>query len=133
MIANLRVVGAKATAVAFATSAATIEPRCARQVNAYGTQLLNAARRHASGRPGPNVITGQFRGSIQREYFRKDGAVAVSVFSDEPQARRLEEGFVGVDVLGRHYNQPPYPTFMPAAAEVEERFVMAIAKEAITT
>lgn len=61
------------------------------------------------------VLTGRYRASwrIERE---QDQRV---VTTDAPQAARLELGFVGVDSLGRHYNQPPFPHVRPAADLVE--------------
>jgi len=34
-----------------------------------------------------------------------------------PYARRIEFGFHGTDVLGRKYNQPPYPYFYPGVRD----------------
>jgi hypothetical protein len=36
---------------------------------------------------------------------------------------RLEFGFVGVDSIGRHYNQPPFPHFRPAEDEVAPIYI----------
>jgi hypothetical protein len=48
------------------------------------------------------------------------------VRSNSPQGWRLEAGFVGRDVLGRFYNQPPYPHWSPALDYVEPRLVAAL-------
>lgn len=87
-------------------------------VQRYGHALLEAVRRHASGRPGPNAVTGAYRNAMVLEF--RDGGAFVSNQSE--QTRRLEYGFVGVDSLGRMYNQPPYPHFAPALAEVRPKF-----------
>jgi hypothetical protein len=93
--------------------------------------LLTQVKAHASGRPGPNVQTGDYRRSWTRQKV-KDG---YSVGTNRPQARRLEFGFNGVDSLGRYYNQPPYPHLQPAIDIVEpvftarmEEIVAAIAR-----
>jgi hypothetical protein len=103
-------------------------------------KLRDAVRRHAEGRPGPEKITGAYWNSIQVTNDRGAGGLGVAdgvyssrvgrisrgfeaeVYSDAPQARRLEFGFVGADSAGRHYNQPPFPHWAPAIAEVEPEF-----------
>lgn len=82
---------------------------------------------HASGRPGPNAPTGDYRRSISRRVVK--GAVSSTGFvgTDKPQGRRLELGFSGQDALGRNYDQPPYPHFGPALDEVTPAFEAAIA------
>lgn len=82
--------------------------------------LLMKIRARASGRPGPNVITGEYRESWR---VTKQGSGSYMVFTDAPQAARLEKGFIGIDSLGRHYEQPPFPHVWPAADEVEGAFV----------
>lgn len=89
----------------------------------FGVQLLQAVRRHASGRPGPNVQTGQYLAAFYLEY--RDGGAFVG--NPSPQTRRLEYGYVGVDALGRVYNQPPYPHFGPALAEVRPQYLRDVA------
>jgi hypothetical protein len=77
---------------------------------------------HASGRPGPNVVTGEYRDSIQISDTKADKTSATNVVSTgAPQALRLENGFVGVDRAGRHYNQPAFPHWRPALAEMHDR------------
>jgi hypothetical protein len=86
-------------------------------------------RQNASGRPGPNVVTGEYRDSIrlQRSFFGD----AWTVTTKHPAAERLEFGFVGVDSLGRVYNQPPFAHWRPALEQTkaEQR---ALDKQAIT-
>ncbi|WP_367046149.1 hypothetical protein [Streptomyces sp. Je 1-332] len=71
--------------------------------------LVVQVQRNASGRPGPRVVTGKYRASWQSEVHRAGPVIVGAVGTDAPQGRRLEFGFVGVDSLGRHYNQPPFP------------------------
>lgn len=68
---------------------------------------------HASGRPGPNVITGDYRRSWNTTHL----GMASVVGTNKPQARRLEYGFYGPDRLGRVYHQPPFPHVGPAVDE----------------
>ncbi|MFI1161363.1 HK97 gp10 family phage protein [Streptomyces sioyaensis] len=69
---------------------------------------------HASGRPGPNVITGQYRSSWQIETRHLPYGAQCTIGTEEPYGRRLEFGFVGADSLGRVYNQPPFPHVQPS-------------------
>ena len=89
--------------------------------------IQNAAKANAP------VKTGTLRRSIT-SWEAEDGSLAIAVGSrGVPYARRIELGFVGVDSLGRHYNQAPRPYLRPAldseagaaVAEVE-RAVMAL-------
>lgn len=99
----------------------------------WGSVLLGRTRAHASGRPGPNVITGVYRRSIavRHDYDTTQAAAVAVVYSNAPQAARLEFGFKGYDSLGRYYNQPPYPHYRPAQDYVEEKFPEAVAATAI--
>jgi hypothetical protein len=80
----------------------------------------------ASGRPGPRVITGNYRRSWNTVKLNvAGGKVAYSVGTNAPQGRRLEFGFNGTDALGRAFKQAPYPHVEPALAEsVDEMFEM---------
>jgi len=75
---------------------------------------------NASGRPGPNIVTGRYISGIQKRLGRDGGFLGFGgtavgeVWTDAPQAMRLEFGFVGTDSLGRHYTQPPFPHWRPA-------------------
>lgn len=84
--------------------------------NAKG--LREAVIRNASGRPGPNRVTGTYVNSITVRRRRMAGGSVWSVGTDDPRARRLELGFHGTDSDGRVYNQPPYPHWLPAIEEV---------------
>lgn len=94
-------------------------------VRKYGEILQAKIMARASGRPGPNAPTGDYRRSISL-VMRDLGQTAV-VGTNKPQARRLEYGFHGADSRGRSYNQPPYPHFGPAVDEVRGPFRDAVA------
>lgn len=81
-------------------------------------KLQDMTEARSSGRPGPNIITGSYHDS----WFTAvaDGQAVLSNF--QPQALRLEFGFVGVDSLGRHYSQPPYAHLGPAVIEFQPEF-----------
>ncbi len=85
----------------------------------YAEILAQSVRAHASGRPGPRVITGEYRSSIEA---RQSGLLDWEVGTDLERGYRLEFGYVGVDSGGRMRNQRPYPHFRPAADEVESLF-----------
>ncbi len=82
---------------------------------------------NASGRPGPNAPTGDYRRSINRRVIKGTLVSEGYVGTDKPQGRRLELGFSGTDSLGRSYDQPPYPHFGPALDETAPEFKAAVA------
>ncbi|MGW3101314.1 HK97 gp10 family phage protein [Streptomyces sp. NPDC001100] len=99
-----------------------------RTITRHHAMLLRVRiQRNASGRPGPNVITGHYRASWDVRMRIGGGEASAEVFSDAPQARRLEYGFVGVDSIGRHYRQPPFPHVEPAFRQTEPEFIQALA------
>jgi hypothetical protein len=98
----------------FEGAAKRIGPAIARGVQHTGTLGQARIRGNASGRPGPNVITGAYRNSWQTQTRRLPYGAQCTLGTDAPQGRRLELGFVGIDSLGRHYNQPPFPHVQPA-------------------
>lgn len=127
---NARLVGAS-----FARQAATTDTRIAGVVRHHGRLLQTRVRGRASGRPGPRVVTGDYRRSID---FRMSSEVSLGmhvaqVGTNNPQGRRLEMGFTGVDSLGRYYDQPPYPHFGPALDDTTPDFLSALADEAVST
>ena len=91
-----------------------------------GAVLETMVKANASGRPGPRVITGDYRRSITRQSTRTLGRSAVLVGTNRPQGRRLEYGFSGTDSLGRRYSQPPYAHFGPAAEQFRPLFIAAV-------
>lgn len=92
----------------------------------HGALLETAIKRNASGRPGPRVITGDYRRSIHRDVRLTPGGAEVDVGTNAPQGARLEYGFHGTDSLGRSFDQPPRPHFRPAADSIEAAFVAAV-------
>lgn len=95
--------------------------RKADRVTRHHTMLLETRiKANASGRPGPRVITGNYRRSWTSRFA---GGVGI-VGTNAPQARRLEYGFTGADSLGRVYNQPPFPHVGPAV-EVQQPLYFA--------
>lgn len=116
---------------ALATRLAGMSPAArarTRAITRHHAMLLRVRiQRHASGRPGPRTITGQYRASWDVRVHTRSGEVTAEVFSDAPQARRLEYGFVGVDAIGRHYRQPPFPHVEPAFRQTQPGYVRALA------
>jgi len=95
-----------------------------------GGQLLKTRiQAHASGRPGPNAPTGDYRRSWSLRKGREGGNLVVEVGTNAPQGRRLEMGFYGVDALGRHYSQSSFPHVGPAFNETEPSVIAAISRE----
>lgn len=83
-----------------------------------GEDLLKTTVRNSSGRPGPNVVTGQY---ISNFYVSQSRPNSVVLGNRSPQTRRLEFGFYGTDSLGRVYHQQAFPHIYPALAEVTLR------------
>ncbi|MFF9287513.1 HK97 gp10 family phage protein [Streptomyces griseosporeus] len=92
----------------------------ARGVQHTGTLGQARIRGNASGRPGPNVITGAYRNSWQAHTRRIPYGAVCTLGTDLPYGRRLEFGFTGTDSLGRSYNQPPFPHVQPALPFIGE-------------
>jgi hypothetical protein len=86
-------------------------------------QLYDDVRRAASGRPGPDVRSGAYLGSIVK--------TETKVFTSSPYGPRLEYGFTGTDRLGRNYHQPPFPHWRPAAAMLRKQFPRQIKRSVI--
>ena len=92
----------------------------------HGAQLEAEVKRNASGRPGPNVVTGNYRRSINRRTTRQGTTITTRVSSAQDHARRLEMGFTGTDSLGRSYDQKALPHFGPALDSVAPRLQAAL-------
>lgn len=108
---------------AFAT-AGTALPLALQRVSVdYGYQALAMIRRNASGRPGPNAPTGDYRRSWTIK-FHLSGNVTIG--TNAPQGRRLEHGFTGTDSLGRVYAQKAYPHVGPAVRELGPKYRRAV-------
>lgn len=131
-----RVNGAQALVANLTRSAAETQTLMAAVVEKTATDLAALTQQNASGRPGPNAPTGDYRGSWRVEAVR-DGVdeVSRSVGTDRAQANRLEYGFVGADSLGRTYDQAPLPHHGPAVDVIEPVFhaaMEAVARKATT-
>ncbi|MCZ4098299.1 HK97 gp10 family phage protein [Streptomyces sp. H39-C1] len=108
--------------------AAAALPTVAGIVQHHVMLLETAIKANASGRPGPNAPTGDYRSSWTHEVSMTGTSVTGVVGTNKPQARRLEFGFVGPDALGRIYNQPPYPHVGPAVERIRPLFLGALGR-----
>jgi hypothetical protein len=116
---------------AMETAAARVGPAVSLAVRHEAMVLQALIQAGASGRPGPNVITGRYRASWQTQVVpRRHGAIA-TVGTFAPQGRRLELGFYGADSLGRVYAQPPFPHVAPALLQLQPGFAARIATAAV--
>lgn len=106
--------------------AAAALPAVSAVVQHYAMILETRIKAHASGRPGPNAPTGDYRRSWTHEFSAAGLTAEAVVGTNKPQARRLEYGYVGPDSLGRIFNQPPYPHMGPAVEEVRPAFLAAV-------
>lgn len=95
-------------------AAMKIGPAIEKGIKHTGELGVARVRGNASGRPGPNVITGAYRNSWRAETRSLRYGAICTLGTDLPYGRRLEFGFVGTDSLGRNYNQPPFPHVQPA-------------------
>lgn len=88
------------------------------------------------------VVTGNLRDHIHAEQTVDEPERQVYVVTpadpadnevgfDPPYARRIEEGFVGQDSLGRTFNQPAQP-YMRPARDVKEQEARQTIKEGVT-
>jgi hypothetical protein len=94
-----------------------------RTVQQQGRLLRALIMERASGRPGPNVITGDYRGSWKPEPFGVPDGGGVEVGTTQPQGKRLEFGFYDMtDSLGRHFFQVPRPHVEPSVNELSDGF-----------
>ena len=123
---NVQCLGASTVALLLERASPEIELKTSLAVRHYGQLLLTKVRSKASGRPGPNVITGDYRRSWSMRMGHAAGLTTAWVGTNAPQGRRLEYGFHGQDALGRHYDQPPYPHAEPALNEISPDFQKAV-------
>lgn len=108
-----------------------VGPETNRTVQQQARLLRALVMERASGRPGPNVITGQYRSSWKVEPFPVADGGGAEVGTRAPQGRRLEFGFMNMyDRLGRFFQQPPYPHVEPAVNELSTQFEEAF-KDAV--
>jgi hypothetical protein len=127
---SLAVTGAREIAAEFALDAAELDSACRDLTRSNAEELRRRIQHNAmtgvhgpnqghipGTGPGPNVVTGDYVRSWEIDH----GPVGAQVWTDAPQANRLEYGFHGVDSAGRRFNQPAYPHIAPAVDGVEER------------
>lgn len=96
-------------------------------VRMHGMLLETRIKANASGRPGPNVITGDYRGSWNTQVrITPFGAVSTSG-TNSPQGPRLEYGWVGTDRAGRTSFQAPLAHVGPAVQATDGPFQAAVA------
>lgn len=110
--------------VSLLSDAEALDWQVQRAVSASADLAITKIRANASGRPGPNAPTGDYRRSWNRQTRNRKNSYTVSVGTNRPQARRLEFGFIGADSLGRVYHQPAYPHVEPAITPVFDYFTM---------
>ncbi|GHJ34348.1 HK97 gp10 family phage protein [Streptomyces hygroscopicus] len=107
-------------------AAGQVGPEINRTVQQQARLLRALIMERASGRPGPNVITDQYRPSWKREPFPVPDGGGAEVGTRKPQGRRLEFGFWDMtDSIGRHFFQPPYPHVEPAVNELSPEYEAA--------
>ena len=119
---RLTVAGHQPITIALDRAAQELRPSLKRTLRHHARLCESRVKRNASGRPGPRVITGDYRRSITTQPI-PDG---FSVGTNKPQARRLEFGFHGMDSQGSRYMQPPFPHFGPAASATEPELLEAV-------
>lgn len=121
------VIGVPETAASYRVVAARILDAERRIVRTYATLYQTLVKQAASsGPPGPRKITGKYVRSIRRRSIFRATTSAYEVYTEAPQARRLEFGFVGVDSLGRHYAQAPRPHWYLHLSRVENEMYGAL-------
>lgn len=125
--AGFKLIGDDVVIQKFYAGAATLAPAVNGVTRTFTQLLVTSVQAHASGRPGPNAPTGQYRRSWGAEFHAGVGGfIEGEASTNAPQANRLENGFNGVDSIGRHYNQPPYPHVEPAVQSVTPGYVAAL-------
>lgn len=121
------VTGAAELAAALTAGATAVEVGVPLVVTKTAADMVALVQRNASGRPGPNAPTGDYRASWSVEILDPAPlAFSASAGTDRVQANRLEYGFVGTDSLGRTFDQPPYPHMGPAADVIDPVFAAAM-------
>lgn len=127
---SFQVIGARVIAAEFLGASREIPKIAERMTRVHGQRLVTKIKANASGRPGPNAPTGDYRRSWTLQVTSRGGFTIAIAGTNRPQGRRLEYGFHGVDSLGRHYNQPAYPHVGPAIDAVEPGFLADMEKVA---
>jgi hypothetical protein len=126
---DVKVVGDRVVASSLISTTKVVDQRVRKAVRFGGQMLRTRIMRNASGRPGPNAPTGDYRRSWgPGRVTSYGGQYSVEVGTNAPQGRRLEYGFHGVDSLGRHYDQRPYPHVGPAVEATAPTFANELEK-----
>lgn len=120
MIFKGTVVGVSSAVGRLASLQTKIEGSTATAMGRTVAQGASIVKGRASGRPGPRVITGDYRRRIAGDHEVAGNVATGQVGTNAVQGPRLERGFVGPDILGRVYNQPPYAHFEPSVPEIRE-------------
>ena len=123
---NSVVLGATEFANELFKAAVGVQPGIDRLTRTYTLLTVTRVQAKASGRPGPNAPTGDYRRSWNATFRSVGGALEGNAGTNKPQGRRLEFGFDGEDSLGRVYHQPPYPHVWPAANEIFPQYEAAV-------
>jgi len=118
--------GADAVMAAYDRAIRTVPQQVLATVTGHGAMLQTRVKAAASGRPGPRVITGNYRRSIGLELGGRSATATATVGTNAPQGRRLEHGFYGADALGRLFRQPPLPHFGPSFRVTAPEFTAAL-------
>jgi hypothetical protein len=118
-------VGDEALAAAARMALPRLQERTRDAVRNFTPLLAERIQTAASGRPGPNIVSGNLYGSIEMTQQSSEWGEA-TVGTSVPYAQRLEYGFYGTDSLGRNYSQPPYPFFSRAVEGSAEEFVSVL-------
>lgn len=116
-------IGGEAVAAAALVSLPALQSRVSAAVSVFSILLAERIQTAASGRPGPNIVSGNLYGSISVDHDDGGGWGGATVGTDVPYGPRLEYGFYGTDSLGRNYNQPPYPFFSRAVEGSTGEFI----------
>ena len=111
-------IGVAQANAALAAIPAKVNAGAARGMQGVVDRGASLVRANASGRPGPNVITGAYRGSIIGVVASAGGLVRGVIGTNAVQGPRLELGFFGTDSIGRTYAQGPFPHFGPAVGPI---------------
>jgi len=131
MAVNLTIMGRPEFDAAMKAMALRVERGTGVATYTAANAIVKHIHDHMDGRPGPYRRTGNLFASVRATAI--GGGVGIGrwnylISSNTPYSRRIEYGFHGTDVLGRRYNQPPYPFFEPgvldsiASGEISEIF-----------
>lgn len=123
---QITVVGVNTVVVGIESRGASAGFKAYEVTKHFGQLVLTQAKANASGRPGPRAPHGDFRRDLDMVMTQASGFITAHIGTNRPQGRRLEFGFVGEDVLGRHYNQPPYPYLGPALDKYADEYAAAV-------